>query len=236
VLPVSGAGQRERAVDRDFWLERWAQDQIGFHQSCVNPLLVSHWSELGVPADAGVFVPLCGKSLDMRYLESLGHPVSGVELSEKAVAAYFAEGGETPERIAGDYMVRFLVRYRGPRTTVFCGDFLDISAPDIRGVAGVYDRGALVALPPRQRAYYADHLQRIVPERTAMLLLTLEYDQSLVSGPPFSVSMEEVEALYGSRCSIIRLSCTEASGIPPRFAERGVERVTECAYRLVKNH
>jgi len=217
-------------VERDFWLERWELDQIGFHQSCVNPLLEAHWPGLGIPRHRGVLVPLCGKSLDMRYLERLGHRVWGVELSEKAIGAYFEESGESPEVTNGFY----LTSHAGAATTLYCGDFFDLQAPDIRGVGAVYDRGALVALPPRQRAHYADHLQRVVPERSVMLLLTFEYDQSRVSGPPFSVGMEEIESLYSSRCSIIRLA-RDSVRAPPRFAEAGLKEVMECAYKIQKN-
>ena len=217
-------------MEREFWLDKWAQDDIGFHRQEVNALLKQHWAELCVPAERGVLVPLCGKSLDMRWLEALGHQVWGVELAEKAVRAYFEEGGETAEERPG-----LIIRsFSGPGTTIYCGSFLDLAAPDIRGTAGVYDRGALVALPARQRAHYADHLQRVVPELTVMLLIMLEYDQERIEGPPFSVAEEEVQRLYAERCSVAKLSEHAATELPPKFAKAGVTAARECAYRIVK--
>ena len=101
-------------MERDFWLERWQSNQIGFHQSAVNPLLEKHWPSLNVPVDHRVFVPLCGKSLDMRWLESYGHHVYGVDFSRRALDAYFAEGGETALVDSGFY----LVRLRGANSTL----------------------------------------------------------------------------------------------------------------------
>lgn len=219
-------------MEQKFWLERWEQDQLGWHLPETNRLLEKHWPALGITRGAGVFVPLCGKSLDMRYLESLGHPVTGVELSEKAVEAYFAEGGETPERTEGFYLTRF----SGTRTSLYRGDFFDISRPDISGVRAVYDRGALVALPPELRERYADHLQRVIPEHAHILLMALEYDQNLASGPPHSVTESEVERLYGERCRISCLERVETTQLPPHIAAGGVQTAIETIYHIIKDH
>ena len=88
----------EAALEHDFWLERWREGQIGFHKTHWNPMLTKHWPLLGIEAGTRVFVPLCGKSLDMRYLVSLGHEVVGIDLSEDAIDAFFSEGGESYER------------------------------------------------------------------------------------------------------------------------------------------
>jgi thiopurine S-methyltransferase len=218
-------------LDREFWLERWERDQLGFHRSDTNPLLARHWGALGVTRGSGVFVPMCGKSLDMRYLESLGYQVYGVELSEKAIVAYFEEGGEEAERTEEFY----LIRYRGRSTTLYCGDFFDLSTPDILGVRGVYDRGALVALPPPMRELYADHMQRIIPEHAHVLLVALEYDQSLLSGPPFAVPEAEVMRLYSDRCRVTCLERIVTNELPPRFAEAGVATAAETIFHIIKD-
>jgi len=222
-------------VKREFWLERWEFDQIGFHQREVNPVLKHYWPQLNIPPERAVLVPLCGKSLDMRWLEDLGHRVWGVELSQKAIEAYFAEGGETPEYHPAE-APEVLAFYQGSGTTIYLGDYLQLSAPQVKGTGAVFDRGALVALPGPQRAHYADHIQRIIPEQAVILLLTLEYDQSRVPGPPFSVAADEVEALYGDRCDIEQLNSRTSAALPPKFSEAGLESVTECVYRITKEH
>jgi thiopurine S-methyltransferase len=219
-------------MEHDFWLERWHLDQLGWHLDGTNSLLEKHWPALGITRGAAVFVPLCGKSLDMRYLESLGHAVTGIELSEKAIQAYFEEGGETAVRTEQFY----LIRYQGPRTTIYCGDFFDISAPDILGVRAVYDRGALVALPPSLREQYVDHMLRIIPEHAHILLISLEYDQTLVNGPPHSVTEAEIQALYGGRCRIECLERFSTDRLPPHFSKAGVVSGEETVYHLIKDH
>ena len=84
-------------MDPEFWQQRWRDRQIGFHQDKPTPLLLKHWPSLGVPRGARVFVPLCGKSLDLAWFAARGHRVLGVELSQLAVDEFFAEHGLVPE-------------------------------------------------------------------------------------------------------------------------------------------
>ena len=55
-------------MHEDFWQERWARNEIGFHLREVNPYLQRHWPDLGLAAGAQVLVPLCGKSLDIARM------------------------------------------------------------------------------------------------------------------------------------------------------------------------
>lgn len=219
-------------MEREFWLARWDKKEIGFHLPQVNPWLKKCWSELGAPADCTVFVPLCGKSLDMGWLAAQGHRVIGVELAETAVREFYQDACD-PFQVERQ---RHMQCYTGSRVTIYCGDFMDISALHLANVAAVYDRAALIALPPKMRAQYADHLQRIVPEGCRILLLTMEYDQRRVAGPPHSVEEPEVHALFGDRCRIERICAAPTSVLPPKFAEHGVTEAVEVAYRLVKRN
>ncbi|MCY4566372.1 MAG: thiopurine S-methyltransferase, partial [Gammaproteobacteria bacterium] len=136
----------------EFWLERWRTGQTGWHQAEVNPLLVKHWPQLELPEDCPVFVPLCGKTQDMIWLRQQGHPVYGVEIAEAAVRGFFDENGirfEVAENREG------LPRFSGRGYRIYCGDYLEISAPQIGATQGTYDRGALIAFPPDKRLIYA---------------------------------------------------------------------------------
>jgi thiopurine S-methyltransferase len=217
-------------VQREFWLDRWRNQEIGFHQPDVNPWLKNCWPELALPAGSAVFVPLCGKSLDMGWLADQGHRVLGVELAEAAVRSFY-EHAQRPYRIERQ---RHLQLYAGDGVSIYCGDFMHLTALHLRGVAGVYDRAALIALPPKMRLHYADHLQRIVADGCRILLLCLEYDQSRIPGPPHSVAEDEVRALFGARCKVERLGSETAVGLPPKFREAGVEAAQEVAYLLIK--
>lgn len=213
-----------------FWLDLWQKNQIAFHRADHNPLLVEFWGALDLPPDAPIFVPMCGKSLDMRWLEAAGHPVVGVELAQIAAETYFAEAGESPQQSVVD---RFCC-YSGLGTTIYQGDFFDLTAPLIEGVQGLFDRGALVALPPDMRFRYVDHLLRIIPDGTRILLITFEYDQHLVAGPPHAVLPDEVDALYGTRCSVKLLESIVTSALPGHFIDQGVPQAVESVYLITK--
>ena len=215
-------------MEEEFWLDRWRRQETAFHQQDVNPALREHWPGLGVAGNAPVFVPLCGKSGDMTWLRAHGHPVVGVELSPLAAAAYFEENGLTPVRHGtGSFEV---MEAGGVR--ILCGNFFDLTADDLAGVGGVYDRAALIALPPDLRARYAEHMAAILPAGTRMLLVTLEYPQEEMQGPPFSVPAEEVDRLYAPFGSVEALARTSILSRESRFAERGVTALHECAFRV----
>ena len=212
----------------DFWHERWEANQLGFHQNEVNGLLMRHWSTLNLDAGQAAFVPLCGKSLDMRWLSEQGHPVMGVELSPIACRDFFAES-KTPTTQAkvGNFECSSADGY-----VLYCGDFFDLTQKDLAEVGGVFDRGSLVALPPELRRRYAKHMSEILPGGAQILLLTVDYDQSEMKGPPHSVPDEEVESLFGQDFLLDRLDRKGPSEPPPPFKARGMSSVSESIWRL----
>ena len=156
--------------------------------------------------------------------------VRGIDLADIALEAYFAEGNEDFDRtVQGS-----LVKYEGRNSVLFCGDFFELTAVHLRGVVAAFDRGALVSLAPARRGSYVDHMLRVLPEESQILLVTLEYDQNLVSGPPFCVLPEEVATWYEGRCSVETLESALTDLVPPHFQAQGVERAVECVYRIVK--
>nr|WP_314490623.1 thiopurine S-methyltransferase [uncultured Pseudomonas sp.] len=210
-----------------FWHERWAAQQIGFHQSEVNAYLRRHWSSLGLASGSQVLVPLCGKSVDMVWLAEQGHRVLGVELSREAVAAFFTEHRLTPTlEQRGAFEV-----WRSEAVELWCGDFFDLTAEDLAGCSALYDRAALIALPPTMRQRYLRHLCQQLPVAVQGLLVTLEYDQALIGGPPFSVRESEVHKGLGG-WHIIELERQEIAQQSPRFVAAGVQTLLERAYRL----
>lgn len=216
----------------EFWKERWEQDQLGWHQSEANAQLVREWPELGIDEGAPVFVPLCGKSLDMRWLRERGHPVVGCELSPIACRDFFAEAALSVEP-AGDGRFE---RYEAGGYRLLCGDFFDLEAADLEGVAGVFDRGSLIALPPEMRARYAAHMADILPATVRILLLTVEYDQSVVNGPPHSVPGDELERLFGADFALtLQYRSDPAKPQQPRFVEAGLETWREAIW-VIERH
>ena len=218
-------------MQSEYWISLWERDETRFHQAEVNPVLQQLWPTLELPKEKGVLVPLCGKSLDMRWLEAQGHQVWGVEIAEKPIIEFFAEAGEKAVFEPG---MNNIHSYRGERTIIYFGDYLELQTPDVKGAGAVYDRAALVALPPDQRAHYADHILRIIPELAVIVLLTIEYDQSLRDGPPFSVPEAEVKEIYGARASVELVSRAPTRALPPEFIEAGVKDPVQCVYKIVK--
>ena len=213
----------------DFWHARWEAGEIGWHRDEVNPHLQEQWPQLGAPAGMPVFVPLCGKSVDLCWLRSAGHPVVGVEISPLAVAGFFQEQGLEPrlEERAG------LQRWEADGVVIWCGDFFDLTPDHLGAVGAVYDRASLIALPPVMRERYAAHMKGLLPPAARILLLTLDYPQDQMDGPPFSVSEAEVTGLYGDAFAVENLYDEDALPDHPGLLERGVRRLRERVYRLL---
>lgn len=217
-------------MQSEFWLERWQQNQIGFHQGRVNPYLQQYWPQLGIAPGSRVFVPLCGKSNDMLWLRAQGHEVVGVELSELALRAFFEENALAMEVRRED---EFLV-FEGDGIRLYCGDFFRLQRSHLAGVSAVFDRAALIALPPGMRPDYAAHLQALLAPGTRTLLVAFEYPQQEMQGPPFSVEEAEVRSLFQAS-EIHLLQTADILADEPRFRDRGVTRLQEKVYALAYN-
>lgn len=214
-------------MEPDFWHQRWRENLIGFHLSGVNPQLENFWPQLSLEAGDPVFVPLCGKSLDMRWLAEL-HPVTGVELSPVAAQAFFDENDLKYElRQEGTFSI-----YESERISILCGDFFELQAQHLSHIKAVYDRASLIALPEELRRKFVSHLETVLPSNVEMLLVTLDYPQQQMDGPPFAVSTSEVQGLFGAGWSIEHLHQDDVLAREARFRERGLTHMTEHVFRL----
>lgn len=209
-------------MDAEFWRAKWRDGQLGWHQPEAHPMLVRHLSALGLQEGARVFVPLCGKTLDIHWLLAAGLRVAGAELVEAAVEQLFAELGATPDVAAAGHLKRYSVE----GLDVFVGDLFALDAATLGPVDAVYDRAALVALPPETRPRYAAHVAAIT-DAAPQLAVTFEYDQSRMDGPPFAVPEEEVRALYDAAYDVARLEAAELDG-----GLKGLSPASETAWRL----
>jgi thiopurine S-methyltransferase len=208
----------------DYWLKRWEEGRIGFHDADVNPRLVEHHaSSLG--GTIRVLVPLCGKSADLEWLAVQGHEVVGIELSELAARAFFSERNIEPERREQPPFVA----YRHGAVTILVGDFF-AATPEHTGYCdGAYDRAALIALPDELRARYVAHLPTLLAPKAKLLLVTLDFDAE--GGPPFAVSSSEVERRYAG-ASVTALGSVDDRAETPGPIERGATFVNENTYLI----
>jgi thiopurine S-methyltransferase len=178
-------------MEASFWHRKWERGEINFHQSEANPLLTDHVEKLNLAQGSRVFLPLCGKTRDIAWLLARSYRIVGAELSGQAIDALFQELGVEPQIAT----IGKLTRYSADDIDILVGDIFDISAKDLGPVDAIYDRAALVALPAVTRKQYAAHMMHITGS-APQLLIAYEYDQSVIDGPPFSVSEDEVRQHY----------------------------------------
>ena len=182
-------------MEHDFWHQRWQKGEIGFHEPEVNTALTTHFHSLGLPSAARIFVPLCGKTEDIDWLLMQGYSVVGAELSELAVDSLFARLALTPKKEKIGLLIRYTAEVNNQELTVWKGDIFQVTFELLGGIDAVYDRAALVALPESMRSDYIAHVCDIT-QFAKQLLVTYEYDESVFSGPPFSISREYVHNQY----------------------------------------
>ena len=194
-------------MDTNFWLKRWEANDIRFHESKANPLLVTYFNALSIAKGSRVFVPLCGKTLDIGWLLSNGYRIAGAELSELAIQQLFAELGIKPEVTD----IGEVKHYSTTDIDIFVGNVFDVTGKMLGTIDAIYDRAALVALPENLRIRYTKHLTDITGG-APQLLITYAYDQKLMEGPPFSVSNEEVIRHYKDSYQLSPLASLEVSG------------------------
>lgn len=220
-------------MEHEFWHERWERNEIGFHEGRANPFLRDFWPRLSATGKESVLVPLCGKAQDMWWLRERGHRVIGVELNENACRAFFEEAGREPAELAGERDPRF-IRFGERELQLWCGDFFKLRLEDLRDIQLVYDRAALIALPPQMRSDYVSHLSGLLPAGARTLLITLDYETGKIKGPPFNVSDAEVERLYGPHHHIQHLFSSALGRDHPFIKRKGLADATESVFLLQK--
>jgi thiopurine S-methyltransferase len=217
-------------VEADFWLDRWRSAQVGFHQPAPDKHLKAYWPTLQLPPQARIFVPLCGKSLDMLWLTDQGHGVTGVELSPIALETFCLENGvPTRRRVLTDFDV-----YEADHLTLYRGDFFKLTKSLLGEVSAVYDRAALISWAPALRSAYMTHLTSLIEPGAQMLLIAVEYPEHQMSGPPFPLPREIIDALCAEHYSIELFGRHEILDLEPRLRARGLTELREVVYRLTR--
>jgi len=224
----------------DFWIERWQKGETGFHQDILNPYLGYFYGENG-PVQAArqslkVFVPLCGKSLDMLWLAQNGYQVLGIECSEIAIKDFFQEHKLEYRVEPGQPFTRYVSEEKTgqSRIEILHGDFFDLAPVDLEGITDIYDRASMIALPETMRLDYFKKMLELQAEGMRTLLITLTYPQQEMDGPPFSVTENELNELYGEEFKIDKLLGKDILVDEPRFQQRGLSALYETAYKLTR--
>ncbi|MGE3920412.1 MAG: thiopurine S-methyltransferase [Gammaproteobacteria bacterium] len=218
-------------MEQSFWLEKWKIHDTKFDQGQPNPHLIQYLSSLNLKNNARVFVPLCGKSIDMLWLKNKGFQIVGVELSSIACESFFNVHQIPFKKLETNR----LIQYDAENITLYATDFFDISNKEIGHIDAIYDRAALIALPERLRKNYTNHLRNIINENTKILLISSTYNQNEMAGPPFSVSEHEVLSLFKHFGEVKKLYDQEAKLIPEHLKEKGLTQASEQVYFITFN-
>lgn len=214
-------------MEKSYWLERWGENRIEFNQEQASPYLQQYWSKLGLNQSASVFVPLCGKSIDMLWLASQSYSVVGVELSLEAAKQFFAENNlEYTTTQENDFTV-----FQHETIKLYVGDFFKLQPEHLGQMDAIYDRAALIALPEDMRQTYSQKLSALFKSLPPTLLVTVTYDQNQMPGPPFSVDEDEVVGLYPGY-KISQLHVEEFTEIPEHLLQKGLTAAFEHVFLL----
>jgi thiopurine S-methyltransferase len=219
-------------MEHQFWLEKWQKKEIGFHRDDFNPNLKENFPRLELSSGSHILVPLCGKSLDLLWLKEQGHKVTGVELSPLAVSSFFHECNLEYSITQPRKMTKYTSK--DGQLTIIQADFLQLNQGDLDPIDAIYDRAAMIALPQQMRQDYFNKLKQIMPKKGQSLLITLEYKQEQVDGPPFSVGETEIRAHLSPDFMVELIEDVITTDLPPRFQEAQID-VHEKIYRLYKN-
>jgi thiopurine S-methyltransferase len=215
-------------MDASYWLECWREGRTGFHRQEVMPLLETHWPALDLPRGTRVLVPLAGKTLDMAWLAAQGLRVLGVELSPLAVQAFFAEHRLEPQR----HLSACGEHYVAGDVEVIQGNVFDLDDATLAGCMAIYDRAALIALPPAMRRQYVASVYGRLPPACRGLLITLDYPAGDMDGPPFAVPPAEVDRLYRPLWHVAPREHRDILAEQPGLAARGLSALATDVYRL----
>ena len=208
-----------------FWHDRWKNQLTRWHRVEYNDLMVKHWHSLNAPDGSEVFVPLCGKSLDMLWLADQGYSIVGLEMVEQAIHTFFKENQLSPEST----QFGKLVKHSSPPFTIFQGDVFALEAGTVQADAW-YDRAAMVAIPPSTRESYVQQIRQQTKSGAVGLLITFTYPQHEADGPPFSLTDEDAFTLFSEGFEIERLEVIDVSD----EKDRGVSSVTSSVFKITR--
>jgi thiopurine S-methyltransferase len=223
-------------MDAEYWLQRWRDGRIGWHHEKVMPLLVKHWPILGVTRGARVLVPLCGKSLDMLWLAQQGLQVLGVDLSPVALEAFLAENQLHASAQAGTRNTHYTVTNPpGGGIDLINGDVFALAHTALGNCNAFYDRAAMIALPAADRKRLAADVYAKLSPGARGLLITLDYPEGEMQGPPFSVDEDEVHRLFDARWVVRQLERRDILASQPSFRDNGVSALHTAVYALIRS-
>jgi len=216
-------------MTKEYWFAKWKHNDIKFNQDEVNVYLQHYYSKLNLKECDPVFIPLCGKSIDMLWLLQKNHPIVGVELSPIACQSFFEENNLPYQLKTHNH---FTIYYNSA-ITLYCGDFFELTKNLTGNIKAVYDRGGFIALPPKIQNRYVEHMITLLPAGSKVLMNTLDYDQQKAVGPPYSSPFATIKRLYEPHFNVDRLE-HKPYDVPEHLKAKGLQTAVHEVYLMTK--
>ncbi|XP_052776657.1 probable thiopurine S-methyltransferase [Mya arenaria] len=224
------------------WDYRWSLGQTKFHMPKVHPMLQKHMDRLTQGNNkASVFVPLCGKTLDMKWLLDEGYEVIGNGFADSACRRFFEEHNipYTSTPLTGTEGVLYEAKDGTPIKLYRC-DCFHLSSNLCGRFDCIWDRAGFVALPVKDRIRYARVMVELLKKDGRYLLDCFLVDNSVFGGPPFNCDQNDVEIAFGKLCKVEKLDTNDAftkwqeAWGKESFIEWGIDSFIEDVYLLEK--
>lgn len=212
-------------MEKEFWIEKWNEGQIGFHQSEYNKSMRNHYDSKDL-TNKNVFIPLAGKSNDIIYFLERGANVYAVEISKEAVNAFFKENEFDFSKEENQKYEVF--KYRN--LTYYHGDFFTLSRTEIPRIDFLYDRASVIALPPTMRKDYYSKINELIGPHTDIHIQSYTHDGPKDFGPPFYVPEDELDNAYKNMGITLKKIQSKTTKADKRFREAGLSKMTSLVW------
>lgn len=212
---------------QNFWQQHWSDGQTAFHLDDIHPDLQVFLPVLSLELGDTVFVPLCGRTLDIGYLLNVGYNVIAIEMVEYAVQQLFNQLSIVPE-VSGWKQGKC---YRADHLTVYVGNYFDLSSDECAEVSAIYDRAALAAMPYKLQQRYCQHLGDITVY-AKQLVIASAFDQTKMQGPPFTITPQHIQQYYGQHYTIELLNEIETIKEEMDFQKQQLDSFIRRTYLL----
>lgn len=185
------------ALTAEDWHKRyWEDNNLYFHCEEPHDMLVKFYDRICGERNERIFLPLCGKSVDLMWLANRGHEVVGLEFSDIAVKAVFEESNQEYNVLTQDNFDVY--KAKNVPLTIYKGDFFLITNKLLGKFDAVWDRGGFTAIEAERRSEYVKILLTLLQETGKVLLFSVNFDTSSYGGPPYPASIENVKDYFGN--------------------------------------
>lgn len=178
------------------WKECWNTPNVEFHNPQLNELFVKYHQRMLTRPGMRIFVPLCGKAVEMKWLVDHGHKVVGLEAAPVPCKAFFEENGIP-------YNVKEMKGIHGEKyesldhnIVIYSCDFFLFTADICGEFDGIWDSGGLNSMDVEDREAYIRRIRTLMGKGCVNLTEFVNFDKSMVD-ITWSMTKEELQKVFG---------------------------------------